>query len=592
MKLFPQIYKIEITSHHKSIIAREKEILADKIQEAGIPLNSYCNKKGLCGKCMVEIVKGELPPLSEKEAYFLKKKKLGPRYRLACLYGIKGNLEIRIPEESLIQEMLILTTGIRETLSLNPAVKKYFLKLKKPEIKLPLSLIELVEKELGKKVLITDLGLLKDLPRLVEKSNFQLTIALKDGREIIAIEEGDTAQRAFGLAIDIGTTTLVTEVVDIISGESLGTATSKNGQAKYGADVVSRISFAYLKPENLERLNEAVLQSLNEMIANLLWKKGIKESEIYEVAIAGNTSMNHFFLGIPVESLAVAPFYSVFTHLPQLRAGSLGLKINQNARVYISPNIQSFVGGDISAGLVASGFEAKEGNFLYIDLGTNGEIVLKKKHKFLATSTAAGPAFEGMNISCGMLALSGAIYKAEFKKRLVLKTINEAPPLGICGTGLIDLIAILIEQGKISPKGNISHKEKKVWLAKNIFIDQKDVRELQLAVAAIRCGIRLILKRSKLRLKDLDGILIAGAFGNYLNIENSMKIGLLPSLDANKITFIGNASLAGARAFLLSPEIRKRAENLVRKIEFFSPAADPLFQEYFIDSLELKPYDS
>jgi uncharacterized 2Fe-2S/4Fe-4S cluster protein (DUF4445 family) len=306
---------------------------------------------------------------------------------------------------------------------------------------------------------------------------------------------------------------------------------------------------------------------------------------VYEVVFAGNSPMNHFLLGIPVNSLALAPFSAAFQTLPELPAQQVGFRINANGKVYVSPNIKSFVGGDISAGLLALDWMAKKGNILFIDLGTNGEIVLKKGKRTVTTSTAAGPAFEGMNISSGMPAFPGAIYKADRKKRLTLQTIGNTAPRGICGTGLIDLLAIFLHQGRISPKGVIQDKNKTISIAKNISLTQKDVREIQLAVAAIKSGTQMMLEINGLKKDDLDAVFIAGAFGNYLNIKNAMTLGLLPPIDPEKIFFIGNSSLAGARALLLSEHAKQKAEALVNDIRYVSLATNQKFQDTFIAAL-------
>ena len=581
-------YKINIMSFNKNIIAHEGDLLADKIQEAGINLSVYCSKKGLCGKCFVEIMKGDISPLSEREEFFIEQKRLNKNYRLACLYKIKSDLEIKIPEGSIIQEAIILQTGIKSPILINPAVKKYYLELKKPEIGFPYSLSELLEKYFRKKKLVIPLHLLRELPDILERSKFQITATMYNEREILSIEPNDTLSKNFGIAIDIGTTTVVVELVDLNRGESIGSSTAYNRQMKYGSDVVSRISFTFQDSKNLVKLRNSILRTLNEMIKQILDRNKINNSHVYEIVIAGNTSMNHLLLGLPVKTLAVAPFHSVFTRLPPLSADDLGFKINKDGKVYVSPNIKSFVGGDISAGLIASNLESRKGNYLFIDLGTNGEIVLKTKERFIATSTAAGPAFEGMNISCGMLALPGAIYKAEYKKRLVLHTIKNKPAMGICGTGLIDLISIFLDKGMITAKGTIINKIKRIKITDNIYISQKDIREMQLAIAAIKSGVRMVLLKNELKKEKLEGIFIAGAFGNYLNIKNSMRIGFLPQINEDKIIFIGNASFAGAKALLLSQQARKEIESLVKRIQYFSLATNPLFQEYFIEALEFK----
>lgn len=584
----PIQYKITIASHNKTIMADENDSLADKIQEAGIALSAYCNKKGLCGKCFVEIKEANLPPLNEKEEFFIEQKGLELDSRIACLYKIRSDLTIRIPEESIMKETLVLQTGIKSSIPLNPAVKKYDLKLKRPKIGLPYSSLELLERCLRIRRLTIPLPLLKALPGILERSRSHITAAVYNDREILDIGPKDTVSKNFGIAVDIGTTTVVVELVDLNTGESVDSAMANNSQMKYGSDVVSRISYAFQNKKNLAQLKNSILETVNGMIDQILDRNEVSHSNIYEIVIAGNTPMNHFLMGIPVKSLAVSPFHSVFTCLPELSSRDLGFRINRNGKAYIVPNIKSFVGGDISAGLAASDLDRREGNYLYIDLGTNGEIVLKAKDKFIATSTAAGPAFEGMNISCGMLALPGAIYKADVRDDVILHTIKNKPAKGICGTGLIDLISIFLENDMINPNGKIMDNARKIRITDDISITQKDVREMQLAIAAIKSGIRMLLLKNRLKIQQLDGIFIAGAFGNYLNIENTMKMGLLPQIDERKVIFIGNASLAGAKALLLSSRARKEIEALVKKIRFISLAADPLFQGYFIRALEFR----
>jgi uncharacterized 2Fe-2S/4Fe-4S cluster protein (DUF4445 family) len=426
---------------------------------------------------------------------------------------------------------------------------------------------------------------LKQLPDILEKNSFKVTAVLHNDNEILALEPGDTTRYCYGLAVDVGTTTLVAELVDLNNGESIDSATENNSQIKYGMDIVSRISFSYQNTDNLVKLQDSILKTLSRMTEGLLKKNGIPPDKVYEVILAGNTAMNHLLLGVPVNTLAVSPFHAVYHTLPEIMVEDLGFRLNPNARAYIVPNIKSFVGGDISAGLQAIGLANRPGNHLFIDLGTNGEIVLKTEKKFVATSTAAGPAFEGMNISSGMLALPGAIHKVEKKGRLVFHTIEGESPRGICGTGLIDLIALLLEEGKISSTGKINEGTGRISVTGKISITQQDVREIQLAVAAVKTGIRMILEKYYIEKESLDNVFIAGAFGNYLNIKNATRIGLLPRVEPSKIIFIGNSSLAGARALLLSKQARSKTEVLIRKIHYISLASDPRFQEIFVDSL-------
>lgn len=578
-------YTIKIRNLGKTIRAQKGESLADKILESGIDLSLYCQKKAVCGKCFIEICEGYLPPPSEHEDFLIRKKNLSQNHRLACQLKVTGNLVIDIPPESRLQKTLILKTGIKLPLDIDPSVKKYYVELPKPELDHPHSLLSELKKHFRKKNLNIPLNVLRALPGTLRKSQFRITTVLYGNDEVLAIESGDTTERNFGLAVDLGTTTLVVELVNLNTGESIDTATENNSQIKYGMDIVSRISYAFNAPDKLEKLRDAVLATLSRMIKHLLEGNQVSPDHVYEVILAGNTAMNHLLLGIPINTLAVSPFHAVFHRAPAITADQLGLLMNPNAMAYIVPNIKSFVGGDISAGLQATDLASRKGNHLFIDLGTNGEIVLKTETRFVATSTAAGPAFEGMNISSGMLALPGAIYKAEKKNRLILHTIGKEKPRGICGTGLIDLIALYLNEKKITPSGKITDGNGRIAITEKISITQQDVREVQLAVAAVKTGVRMICEKYRIKKEALDRIFIAGAFGNYLNTKNAMGIGLLPDIDPRKIIYIGNSSLAGARALLLSRPARKKTESLIKKIHYISLATDPRFQEYFIDSL-------
>jgi len=579
-------YTINIQSHKKTVRANKGDTLVDIIQKAGINLSVYCDRKGLCGKCFIEIVEGDLPSPSKHENDLIEQKKHPSNYRLACTYKIKGDMRIKIPEESILQEAVILTSGIRSPVPVHPVIKKYYLQLQKPEIPTPFSLMEILERHLKQKRLQAPFGLLRNLGRVLEKNEYHVTVVIYKDKELLDIEPQNTEALNYGLAIDIGTTTLALELINLNTGETIGSTTSLNSQSIRGADVVSRISYSFKDMKKLDKLRDQIRDDINSMIDELLKKTKIDPTNVYDSVVAGNTAMNHFFLGLPVDTLALAPYNSVFSCLPELSSRDLGLRINPCAKVYIAPNIKSFVGGDISAGLVASDLAQKKGTYLFIDLGTNGEIVLKTDKEIVATSTAAGPAFEGMKISCGMLALPGAIYKAKFADKLKTYTLGNKPAKGMCGTGLIDLIAIFLELGKLSPSGKINGKLKKISIRDKIFISQKDVREMQLACSAIKTGIKMMLDEHHLTKDQLDGIYIAGAFGNYLNIKNSMKIGLLPRIDEKKILFIGNASLAGAKTLLVSATSRRSVENLAKKIRFVSLASRPSFQQMFVEALE------
>lgn len=581
---------LTIVPENRSIQVRKDTILIDALHDADVNLITYCNKTGLCGKCFVEIVKGAPPPPDPREKELMARKRLGKKFRLACLHRIAGDLTVCIPEESQFPLMPVLKRGLRRTLLPDPAVKKVLFALSRPDLASPLSLSEQVQAYFPGLRHKPSPRILEDLAGFIDDPSGEATAALYEDAEILDLEPGDTAEQNFGIAIDLGTTTLVAELVNLNTGKTLDAATALNAQIPFGADVLSRITAVFQDPKKSGALRAAVLLALNTMIEGMLKKRRIATRHVYEVVVAGNTAMNHLFLGAPVKTLAVSPYHAVFSSLPPISASEAGLLMNPHGKVFIAPNIKSFVGGDIAAGLVAVDLVHQPGNYLFIDLGTNGEIVLKKGRQFMATSTAAGPAFEGMNISCGMLAVPGAVYKAEFRRGLRVMTIGSAAARGVCGTGLIDLIAIFLDRGLLSPQGHIQNREKEIRAGQNVVLLQKDIREVQLAAAAIKTGIRLLLGLHKLTVAELDGIYVAGAFGNYLNIDNSMRLGLLPRLDKKKILFVGNSSLAGAKALLVSRQERARCERLVQTIKHVSLATDATFQKTFIEALEFRAW--
>ncbi len=583
-------WTVKILSHGRTVAVRKKQVLSDVLRQAGVPISLYCNKRGLCGKCFVEIKRGKLPPLGEKERSWLVAKGLSPNYRLSCQYEVASDLEVRVPSAFTVQEIPILPSIMRSFIRPDPAIRKYYLELRRPDIRTPESLLEILLDGLGGVRLGIQPAVLRKLEEAMAKGDSKVTAVVHREREILALEPGYTVGRSFGLAIDVGTTTLVMELVDLDSGKTLDMEAAINQQVKRGADVVSRISYCYENSEHAAELQSLVLETLNSMIGRLLARSRIDRESVYEAVIAGNTVMTHLLLEIPVRSLARAPYEAVFSRLPELHGSDLGLNIHPQAKIYFSPNIMSFVGGDIAAGLLASRLARKRGRFLFLDLGTNGEIVLRAGGRIVTSSTAAGPAFEGMNISCGLPALPGAIFKIRDEGEIRIETLGDSTPRGICGTGLIDAIAVFLARGEISRSGIVRNPARQIRIRENIVLTQEDVRQMQLACAAIKTGIRILLEQNRLSVEDLDGIYIAGAFGNYLNIENSMDIGLLPRIDKGRLNFIGNASLAGARQMLLSARERESAEKMVQAARYVSLASEPQFQERFIEALEFAPW--
>ena len=583
-------YAVEILPDKVRVRAKPGEMLADVLVRAGIPLSLYCHGRGLCGQCAVRILGGPLPFPEAREAALLESRGLGPEYRLACLYAVRSDLVVETLPGSRLEKVAVLEAGLPSSTLVDPAVRRLAIVLDKPSLYAPTAAADTLRSVLRTPGLALPLPVLSKLGGPSLAASRPVTAVLYDDREVLDLESADAGDGLFGLAVDLGTSTVAAELVDLRTGRVVDRAAAVNAQNSYGADVVSRITFAFENPDNLRRLRLAAAQLINDLAGTMCRRSGVPRHRIYDAVVAGNTAMNHVLCGVAVDGLALAPFHAVFSSLPPLAASELGFAFHPQARVYVAPNIKSFVGGDITAGLAASGFAAGPGPALFIDLGTNGEIVLKKGAELVATSTAAGPAFEGMSISCGMLAVPGAVHRAEWDNGFRLRTIDDLPPQGVCGSGLVDVLAASVARGILGRDGRILGPEKRIRLTDRLALTQQDVRDVQLAVAAVRSGVRLMLREFRLAAGDLERVLIAGAFGSSLDIPNAVDLGLLPDLPGSKIAFIGNASLAGARLLLLSRPERAAAESLAARIAHISLATRPDFQDEFVRALPFERY--
>lgn len=585
----PRKFTVKVLAPRTIGTASDGDLLADVLAAAGIPMSLYCGGRGICGKCLVEIVRGKVSPRSEREVDVLRGKRLRPGSRLACLTRVRGDLVVKVPGASLLKEVAVLDSGPEAPLRPDPAVRKLSFDVAAPGLADPVSAVEAIERRLGKRLRYSA-GAAALAADVVGHDGGCVTATLLDGDELLDVEPGDTSSSCFGVAVDVGTSTIAVELVDLISGRSLGRAAAVNTQAPYGADVVSRITYAGAAAGNLERLADVLYRQIDGMIAGLARERAVSSRHIYEIVAAGNTAMDHILVGVPLTTLAAAPYHAAFAKAPSVRAADLGLSVNPRCRIYAAPNLKSFVGGDISAGISALDLAARPGNILFVDLGTNGEIVLKKGTRTTTTSTAAGPAFEGMTIGCGTLAVPGAVCAARWESGLAVRTIGGAPPLGVCGTGLVDILAVGLRHGLVSADGRIRAATRLIPVARGISLTQRDVRHLQLAVAAIRTGVLLMLDEAGITVAGLDRVFVAGAFGAALNVRNAMSVGLLPSVPASRVAFVGNSSLAGARKLLLSRPERWKTEAFARRVRHVSLASCPSFQKEFVKALKFEPY--
>lgn len=576
--------------------------------ELGEPIESLCGGKGSCGKCMVFINSGivNVSELTEIEKQILTEHEISQHFRLACMTKAIGDVEVTVPEESRRKEQIILTEGLKIDFTIDPAVKKYFLTIPLPSLEDLLSDKERLEKMLvqahGLKNLIIDFPALKKLPNLMRKSNGNVTVTVWNDKEIIDIEP-DKVSKSYGLAIDIGTTTVVAYLIELETGKRVAIESMTNPQVAYGEDVVSRISYVITAKDGLQRLGDIIRTGINSLIEQLIKRSNISYDQIEEVAIVGNSVMHHLFLKLTPEFIGRSPFVPV-THTPMnVKARDIGINVNPSGNVHILPIEAGYVGADNVGVLIASEIYKSPEISLVIDIGTNGEIVLGNNEKLFSVSCAAGPALEGAHIKFGMRAAAGAIERVKIDETYepTYKTISDEKPRGICGSGIIDVMAELFRVGIIEKNGRFAdidtprlrriNKIKEYvleWASEaainsDIVITQKDVREVQLAKGAMYAGAIVLMKRFDCT--QLDRIMLAGAFGNYIDKKSAMRIGLYPDCDLERVVSIGNAAGEGAIMALLSKEKREEAMRIAKSVEYVELTLEEDFEPEFMNAM-------
>lgn len=581
--------------------------------ESGIPIDGNCAGAGTCGKCKIKLIEGSVPELDDKEMDRLTEYEVANGFRLACRLKPESDLVVEVP--------LVEETAKRKTKIMNlPRGFSFEQAYMQLAIVLPPATLEHQESDMERlqtacnlsNLYAADARVLNQLSSCIQaKKSIRVTLR---GEELIDIESGSLEGSCYGIAFDIGTTTVVAHLWNLITGELVGINAVANPQGFYGADVISRISFAGEDQKNLELLQKRIVDSLNGMASSFIREYGIDRSQLMEFVVAGNTTMSHLLLGVDPSRLALSPFVPVFVRGVMGSAAELGLDGHRRAIYHLMPNIAGHVGSDIVAGILASGIMGKEteGIHLMLDIGTNGEIVLAGKGRALACSTAAGPAFEGASIYQGMRAAEGAIEKVHIADDVDIHVIGDCFPKGICGSGIIDAVAELLRLGLVDKSGKFVKPERlkesnmpesivqrfrkgsngmEFVLAYNdqyedIVILQKDVREVQLAKAAIHAGIVIMMKEMGITFDDLGQVHIAGAFGNYISIESAVIIGLLPDIDRSKIVSEGNAAGIGACMTLLSKEVRKKGEQIARSIQHMELSASEDFTDEYIRAMK------
>ncbi|AEV67486.1 ASKHA domain-containing protein [Acetivibrio clariflavus] len=585
------------------INAQQGQNLLELLRKADIDISTPCNGNGTCGKCKVRILSGHLPNPSQNEIKVLGFNAIESGYRLSCCYAVRSDVEILLESDSL--QAQIVTEGRQRSFELDPVVTKENIVLEKPSLS---SQISDFERVLGScsmlEVNTPSLQLIRNIPELIRQKDYNISL-IKTGTRLLGVEAGDTTESLYGVAVDIGTTTIAAYLIDLTDGERLCVYSGLNPQKKFGADVISRIKHTIDSETGLEELNNLIINEINSCIGAMCEEANISRSDIYAITLVGNTTMTHFLLKVPAKNIAAAPFIPAVTSMVKINAKELGVDINPYGLAFVLPAVSAYIGADTVGAVLSTGMYEQEDISLLIDIGTNGEIVLGNREVLYACSSAAGPAFEGANIRNGIGSIKGAINSISLKSGVSYTTIGGAEPVGICGTGIVDGIAQLLEMGIVDETGRLDDEwepatPEQASLAKNITvvdnmnaflicgdiaITQKDIRELQNAKGAIAAGINVLVKQSGINFSDIKNVYLAGGFGTYINVDSALKIGLIPFQLRGKIQPVGNAAGQGAIEGLLSVKRLSDAEIISKKIKYIELSSSKDFNDFYMNCM-------
>ena len=604
----------------RSVHVDDGTTIADAAQQADVMITNLCGGEGVCGKCRVQVTKGHAPAESHAKGFF-SQDQIMKGYVLACQTEIHDDLEIVIPAESRVDASKIMTDGESQAMAqmeLNPIVKKAYLALAAPTAEDNVPDLERIcrelRKELGWHKFDIPLDCLQTLSTKLRENGWKVTATIArhgENYRILRIDPFDTAQSHYGLAVDVGTTTVVAQLLDLNTGKVLDVQGCHNKQASFGEDVISRVIYACGKG-GLDPVQQAVVQNINTLIARLVKKTGISRDQIEVIVAAGNTTMSHLLLGLTPCSIRLDPYVPTTDEFPQIRAAEIGIRINPRGILEVMPCVASYVGGDIVAGVLASGISEQEAVKCLIDIGTNGEIAIGNRDWLVCCSASAGPAFEGGGTRCGMRATDGAIEKVVIENgELRYETIGNKKPRGICGSGLIDCIYELVRNNIIGQDGKF-HRERKdprlssedgipeyiiadageTETAAHVVITESDIDNLIKSKGAVFAAIKSLIDYIGLGFDVIDTLYVAGGFGSFLNIPKAVAIGLLPDIPLEKIKFIGNSSLTGARSCLLSENAFETCLNISRSMTNIELSTHQPFTHEYIAALFLPHTDA
>jgi len=619
-------FKVEFLPSTKIAIVPEGTLLVDAAAKAGILIDTPCGGQGRCGRCLVKVEKGQV---SHYESPYLTTKQIQHGWVLACVARVAGDLVISLPTMREQDEITSGSTVTRKAVithldwPLSPAVRHFFVELPPPSLADNTADFDRLKSAIAKRHGIENttaaLPLIQKLSQPLRKANWQVTATIDNRNQdkearLIKVSPGSVKQSPLGVAVDIGTTNIATTVVNLDSGRIINQVSAMNSQVSCGEDVISRIIYSERRG-GLKQLNRLVINTVNKLLNELSDRNGIKRSNIDRMVVAGNTTMTHLFLSLPPKYIKQEPYICTATHFPLVTAKELGVRINPNALIYCVPAVAAYIGGDITAGVLSSRLSKSNKLSLFLDIGTNGEMVLGNSDWMMACACSAGPAFEGAGVSCGMPATTGAIEEVTINSTTLeptIKVIGNNSPLGICGSGMISTLAEMLNTGIVDKAGHIRHNTSQnsriqpgehgaeyilCWAAdsgigRNITLTEIDINNLIRTKAAIYAGIAVMLKKLGISLSQIEQVLIGGAFGQHINIERAIQIGLLPDIPWERIQYLGNTSLSGAYNILLSEQAQQQAENIARNITYLELIADNEFMNEFAAASFLPHTDS
>lgn len=595
-------YQVILQPIGRHIQVKERTTVLDAAREAGVDLVSICGGDGTCGTCLVRIVKGKVTPVNITEEGEISADDIRAGFRLACQVEVLGDIKVEIPPESFTTPQRLQVEGVEVPLELDPVYKPVDLDLPPASLDDLRSdstrLLDSLRKNYGDVALSRQV--VSEYSGLMRQEKYKLRIAM-NGNKVVSILS--QRQSLFGLAVDIGTTKLAAYLVDLETGETVGKAGAMNPQIAFGEDVISRISYATQNKNGAKTLQSRLVETLNSLLEELTRNASISINQVVAGVMVGNTAMHHLFTGLPVKQLGESPYVAALGEAIEFGAEEIGLHLAVGGQVYMPPNIAGYVGADHIAMLLGAGLSQVSQTTVALDIGTNTEISLLHAGQHYACSCASGPAFEGAHIQNGMRAAEGAIERVLIDgEEIKIQTIGKVPAVGICGSGILDVVSELVKNKIIDRRGVFAAGNPKVvsntgmvefilvsadqsGIGKDIRVSRRDINEIQLAKGAIRAGVEVLMLQAGIQADEISDFIVAGAFGSYLDVESAVRIGMFPNLPKNRFRQIGNAAGSGARKLLLSRHQRDLADELAGRIQYVELATHPNFMKIYTDAL-------